>query len=76
MIFFRISLEKVNFGNGILFHFFPVTVAENSWKNQMSIILYFQVENGGPKQANGSRDSFWPEAKPRVGMVGGCNLPA
>ncbi len=35
----RQSLEKTH--NGSLFHFFPVTVAENSWKTQMSSNFVF-----------------------------------
>ena len=32
---------KISPKNGSLFHFFPVTVAENSWKNQMSSNFVF-----------------------------------
>ena len=40
------------------------------------LFCIFKLKNGGRKQANGSRDSFRPKAKPRVGMVRGCHLPA
>ena len=42
--------------NGILFHFFPVTVAENSWKNQMSDNLCFQVGKRGVESRGTRRD--------------------
>ena len=45
-------------------------------KRNELLFCIFKLENGGQKQANGSRDSFRPEAKPRVGMVRGCHLPA
>ena len=58
--------------HGILFHFFPVTVAENSWKNEMSCYFVFSswkmgVESRqmaaeilfGPRRSRGSE---WFEA--------------
>ena len=48
--------EKKMTINGILFHFFPVTVAENSWKNQMSDDLCFQVGKRGVESRGTRRD--------------------
>ena len=58
------------------FTFSPNSCGKQLEKPNEQLFCIFKLENGGQKQANGSRDSFWPEAKPRVGMVRGCHLPA
>ena len=50
------SLTTLAYKNGSLFHFFPVTVAENSWKNQMSDNLCFQVGKRGVESRGTHRD--------------------
>ena len=52
---YRVSKKK-KMKNGTLFHFFPVTVAENSWKNQMSDNLCFQVGKRGVESRGTHRD--------------------
>ena len=61
--------------------YFVSLFSSNSCRKQLEkpneqLFCIFKLENGGRKQANGSRDSFWPEVKPRVGMARGCHLPA
>ena len=46
----------VEFSNGILFHFFPVTVAENSWKNQLSGNFVFSSWKMGVESRGTRRD--------------------
>ena len=65
------KLKKV-----ICFTFLPVTLQKNTWKNQIRVILYFWLKNGGLKQANGSLEPFRPSASPWAEKNLGCHLPA
>ena len=56
-----------------MFHFFPVTVAENSWKTQMSSNFVFSSCKMVVESRQMAAEILFG---PRVGMVQGCHLPA
>ena len=66
----ELLLQMLQFGNSYLFLFFPVTVAENSWKNQMSGNFVFSswkmgVESRGTRRDPvRGRDGVYPCLRP------------